>query len=178
LLWAGLKTLATLASPLAHVSNAWELLDGLGDDEVVALLAELETERVHAAVNEDREEIEGAAAAHAAVWLAIRRPALLDTKQCRWLIDIVVGGVDTFHQLVYAALVMAGTGPVRAAVDAVDMSAATRAAMREFVRAQALTDPDSGSLGPSDEEVGDAYTMHLKRLSTTTVICMDRCVRS
>lgn len=157
LVWAGLKTLATLSSPLAHVSNAWELLDGLGDDEVVALLAELEAERIDEAIAEDQKEMETAAAAHAAVWLAIRRPALLDIEQCRRLIDIVVGDVTTFHQLVYAALVMAGTGPVRAATDGVDMPAATRAAMRKFVRAQALTNPDDGSSRPSDEEVGDAY---------------------
>ncbi|MFF5112197.1 hypothetical protein [Streptosporangium sp. NPDC000509] len=156
LLWAGLRTLATLASPLAHVSNAWELLNDLGDDDVVALLAELETERIGAVIDHDQEQLESAAAAHAAVWLAISRPGLLNTEQGRWLINIVVSDIGTFHQLVYSALVMAGAGPVRAAVDSVDMPAATHAAMREFVRAQALTDPDDGSSYSFDED-GDAY---------------------
>ncbi|WP_214108296.1 hypothetical protein [Acrocarpospora catenulata] len=157
LLWAGLKTLAALASPLAHVSNAWELLNDLGDDDVVALLAELETERIGAVIDQDQEQLESAAAAHSALWLAISRPGLLDTEQGRWLINIVVSDIGTFHQLVHSALVMVGTGPVRAAVDGVDMPAATHSAMREFVRAQALTDPDDGSSHSFEEDDGDAY---------------------
>ncbi|WP_326634269.1 hypothetical protein OIE67_51035 [Nonomuraea fuscirosea] len=157
LLWAGLKTLATLAAPLAHVSSAWQLLDDLGDDEVVALIAERENERIDAVTEHDRQEVDAAAAAHAALWLAINRPELLATGQCRWLISVVASDVDTFHQLVYSAMVMAGTGPVRAAVDDVEMPATMHAAMTEFVEAQALTDPDGISPRPGDEEVGDAY---------------------
>ncbi|WP_433435416.1 hypothetical protein [Nonomuraea sp. CA-141351] len=161
LLWAGLKTLATLASSLRHVNNAWQLLHGLGDDEVVALLAELETERIDATIDQDQQEMEAAAAAHAAIWLAIHRPVLLNAEQCQWIIDIVIEDTDTFHQLVYSTLVMAGTGPVRAAVDRVDLLAETYDAMTEFVRAQTLTDPDDGSPRPFGVEAGEAYNdMH------------------
>jgi hypothetical protein len=157
LLWAGLKTLATLSSSLSHVNNAWQLLHSLGDDEVVALLAELETERIDSTIDQDRQEREAAAAAHAAIWLAIHRPALLNAEQCQWIVDIVIDDIDTFHQLVYSALIMAGTGPVRAAVDRVDLPMETYEAMTEFVRAQTLTDPDDGSPRPAPIEAGDAY---------------------
>ncbi len=159
LLWAGLRALATLASPLAHVTGPWQLLNALGGDEVVSILAESEADRLQAAIDRDRDEIQAAAAAHAAVWLAIRRPELLDTDEGGQLVGEVGQDVSSFHQIAYHALLMAGTGPVQEAIAAQRMPAEARSSMIEFAMALAVTDRYHGGGQPDeyDADPGDAY---------------------
>jgi hypothetical protein len=161
LLWAGLRTLATMSSPYKNVSNPWELLDYLDGGEVVAQFAERETGRIESATEEDETEIEYATAAHAAVWLAIRRPDLLTTEQGIEIIDAVSDDVSSFHQLVHSALIMAGAGPVGAAVKDQTVSEAVQSPMEDFVRAQEVTEQEGFGTGTIDAETGDPYNdMH------------------
>jgi hypothetical protein len=158
LLWAGLRVLATLAHPVAHVSGPWQLLSELEDDEVVSILAEAEDERIEAAIDQDRDEIQGAAVAHALVWLAIIRPELLDTDEGGRLVEVGAHDVSALHQVIYHTLLMAGTGPVQEAVADQRVPSATRSPMTEFVRALAVTDRcDDDHQDDDYDDAVDAY---------------------
>ena len=67
------------------------------------------------------------------------RPELLDGAEGEWLDQWVAEDISSFHQVVYQALMMAGTGPVRQALDGLAVLALVRTSMIDFVRAQAVT---------------------------------------
>lgn len=138
LLWAGMKTLATLAVSLSDVTNPWLLVDELarGGDEIVTRLAERESERIQEAAEHDSEEVRSAAAAHAAVWLAVCRSDLLESPRGAELVEAVAQDVGAFHHVLYSALLHSGSGPARAAVNDQRVLPALRAPMTQFLAAQ------------------------------------------
>ncbi|WP_433790862.1 hypothetical protein [Actinoplanes sp. CA-252034] len=116
LLWAGLRATATLCLPLATVSGPWQVLDGLGADEIVAVYAAREEEDNEAAVDDDAEEVHFAGASHLLIWLAIRHPELLKTRAAKNLIAEITEDTSAFHQIFYATMVMAGHQTLEAAL--------------------------------------------------------------
>jgi hypothetical protein len=150
LLWAGLRAVATLASSLTDLSGPWQVLAALGGPEtLVAALASEEAERTVAAAEEDLEEIEGAAVAHVLVWLAIRKPELLPTSAADSLLRHVALDGGGFQQVCYQALLLAGAGPVKAALAQQRAPARMRASMKRFAAALAAT--EEGESAPEDD---------------------------
>lgn len=98
LLWAGVRATATLCAPLGDLSGPWQVLDQLGDDEIVSLYAEQEEEDNGTAAEDDAAEVHSAGSSHLLVWLAIRHPELLDTRAAETLIADVAEDVSAFHQ--------------------------------------------------------------------------------
>ncbi|GIG70657.1 hypothetical protein [Phytomonospora endophytica] len=157
LLWAGLRTLATLAAPLAEVKGTWRVLDALGDDEIVATYAEWETGQLEVSVEHDDEEIYAASTALALVWTAIRRPELLsemsETEDFR---DVFVIDPTPFHFFTCSALIMAGAQPTVAAVETVDLPPELRRSLLEFAAALAETERDGGEREDPYDDMNDA----------------------
>lgn len=154
LMWAGMNTLATLCSELRSVSNPWQLLAELDkDDSAVAVFAEAETERLDAARAEDAEAIRGAAYAHAAVWVAIRRPDIMDTADGARLVERVTRQVTAFHMVAYDALIMLEPELVRMALDDALVEPVVVPAMRDFLQALEITCREEGAI----EGKADAY---------------------
>ena len=151
LLWAGLRAVATMAMGLADLSGPWQVLDRLGGGTVVSVLAEREETEHEDAVAEDLEDVESAAGAHALAWLSIWRPELLDTPAAGSLIELVTLDVSAFHQVFYAAMVMAGSGPLRAALQDRPAPARWREGITDFVDALAMTEDGD------EPEADDAY---------------------
>jgi hypothetical protein len=151
LLWAGLQALATMAMPLAHLSGPWQVLDELGGETVVSIFAREEEEQNEEDAEEDLEEVETAAAAHVLVWLTIRHPELLDAPATDSLIQQVIQDVSSFHQVFYAAMVMAGPEPLKAALAEKRAPALLRADIEDFAAALATTEDDHA------DEVADPY---------------------
>jgi hypothetical protein len=151
LLWAGLRALATMAMSLAHLSGPWQVLDELGGGTFVSILAQQEEEQNQEDAEEDIEEVEAAAAAHALVWLTIRHPELLDSPAGDSLIQQVVMDVTSFHQVFYAAMVMAGPGPLKAAMAEKHSPTLLRADIEDFAAALVATEGDHA------EETADSY---------------------
>ena len=140
LLWAGLRALATMAMPLAHLSGPWQVLKELGSGTVVDLLAEDEEEQNEEDAEEDLEDVESAAAAHVLAWLAIRRPDLLGERASDSLVDRVMDDISAFHQVFYAAMVMAGPGSLKAALEERPAPAGIREGITDFADALATTE--------------------------------------
>jgi hypothetical protein len=140
MLWAGLRALATMAMPLSHFSGPWQVLDQLGGGTVVSILAEKEEEQNEEDAEEDLEEVESAAAAHVLVWLAIRRPELLDDPASDSLMDQVTQDASAFHHVFYAAMVMAGPGPLKAALEERPAPAQLQEGITDFTNALARTE--------------------------------------
>jgi len=140
LLWAGLRALATMAMPLSRLSGPWQVLGQLGGGTVVSILAEVEEEQNEEDAEEDLEEVESAAAAHVLVWLAIRRPELLDDPASDSLIDQVTQDVSAFHHVFYAVMVMVGPGPLKAALEERPAPAQLQEGITDFVDALAVTE--------------------------------------
>jgi hypothetical protein len=118
LLWAGLRSLATLTKPLADLSGPWQMLDELDDNALVSILAHNEEEEDEAEAEEDIEALESAAAAHALVWLAIRHPEGAGMDDIEWLIDAASQPPSPLHHVVYEALLLAGAEPLKGALTA------------------------------------------------------------
>jgi hypothetical protein len=142
LLWAGLRALATMADSLKDLSGPWQLLDALGGDSVVSVLARCEEERNEEDAEEDEEGIASAAAAHVLVWLAIRHPELLGTPVSDSLLEQVTEDVSAFHQVFCATMVMAGPGPLNAALAEKPAPAHLRAGIEDFAAALSATEGD------------------------------------
>lgn len=143
LLWAGMRALATLSRPLQDSTNAWQFLARLdpdGDQEVIRLLADLETVRVEENIAEDTEELEDAITAFAGLWLSIRRMDLLSRGNGATLLDEVLTDASAFHQLVHATLIMAGPEPLDAALKKVRLPKTLHASMNDFLLAQRVTE--------------------------------------
>lgn len=140
LLWAGLRALATMAAPLSHLSGPWQLLDQLGGGALVSILAHDEEEQNEEDAEEDLEEVESAAAAHVLVWLAVRHPELLADQAAGWLVDQVMEDASALHHVTYEALLMAGAGPVKAALASVPPPPRARAGIKDFVAAMEVTE--------------------------------------
>lgn len=118
LLWAGLRVTATMADTLRHLSGPWQLLDALadGDDTIISILAEEEKEQNEEDAEEDRGDVESAAAALVLIWLAARHPELLDTPAGDSLVTQASEDVSDFHHVFYATMVMTGPGPLKTAL--------------------------------------------------------------
>lgn len=142
-LWAGLRALATMAMPLAHLSGPWQVLDELSGETLVSIFAQEEGEQNEENAEEDLEEVETAAAAHVVVWLTIRHPELLDDSASDSLVQQVIQDVSSFHQVFYAAMVMAGPGPLKAALAEKPAPALLDADIEDFAAALAATDDDN-----------------------------------
>lgn len=140
LLWAGLRALATMAMPLSHLSGPWQLLDQLGGDALVSILAQEEEEQNEEDTEEDLEEVESAAAAHVLVWLAVRRPELLDGQAASPLVDQVTQDASALHHVTYEALLMVGAGPLKAALESFPPPPGIRAGIEDFIAAMEVTE--------------------------------------
>jgi len=157
LLWAGLRTLATLAAPLAEVKGTWRLLDALGDDEIVATYAEWETGQLEVSVEHDDEEIYAASTALALVWTAIRRPELLDSmEEAEGFRDLFIIDPTPFHFFTCSALIMAGAKPTTAAVEAAELPEGLRRSLLEFSAALSETERDGGEREDPYDDMNDA----------------------
>jgi hypothetical protein len=146
-----------MADTLRHLTGPWQLLDvlGHGDDAIVSILAEEEEEQKEENAEGDRAEVASAAAAHVLVWLAIHHPELLDTPASNRLVKRVIEDVSSFHQVFYATMVMAGHGPLRAALAEQAPLDQLRADLGDFAAALSVTENDD----PDDR--ADAYNdMH------------------
>ncbi|MFB9830806.1 hypothetical protein [Actinoallomurus acaciae] len=152
LLWAGVRALATLAYSLSDTAGPWQLLYELEDDRLISTLAAWEAEEIAATTEHDSDEAQSAALAHAAMWLAIRRPETLDTAEGERLIECIATNPGALHHVVYNTLLMAGPEPTRKAVDDQPLPADMRSGLTAFVQAQLLTDADK-----IDYEHGDPY---------------------
>jgi hypothetical protein len=142
LLWAGLRAAATLSAPLAYLSGPWQVLDQLGDDEVVSLYAEQEEEDNETAAEDDAAEVYSAGAAHLLVWLAVRHPDLLETRAAETLIGDIAEDVTAFHQVFYATMVMAGHESLKAALAQQRIPGRLRAGIDTYAAALAETERD------------------------------------
>src|SRR6185437_14359024 len=151
LLWAGLRALATMAMPLSRLSGPWQLLDQLGEDPLVSVLAQEEEEQNQEDAEEDLEEVESAAAAHVLVWLAVRHPGLLDGQAAGALVDQVTRNASALHHVVFEALLMAGAGPVQAALGSLPPPARAGAGIKDFIAALEVTETAGA------DEVEDPY---------------------
>jgi hypothetical protein len=151
LLWAGLRALATMAAPLAQLTGPWQVLDELGDDTIVSIFAEAEGEQNAESAKEDRAELEYAAVAHLLVWLTIRHPQLLDTPAGDALVDQAAENTSSLHQVIYESILMAGSGPLKAALTEQRPPARIRSRIENFAAALAATELDDA------DESADAY---------------------
>lgn len=142
LLWAGLRALATMAAPLAHLGGPWKILDELDGGTLVSILAEAEAERDEEDAEEDFVELEGAAAAYALVWLTIHHQELLSTPASDVLVQEVIENVTPFHQVIYSMISMAGSGPLRAAVAEKRPPTQIRSYIDDFVEALTALEND------------------------------------
>jgi hypothetical protein len=115
-LWAGLRALASMADALRHLSGPWQFLDALGDDDVISILAQEEEEDDEEAAEHDEGEVEAAAVALVLIWLSIHHPELLGTPASDLLVEQVVEDASAFHHVFYSAMIMAGPGPLNAAL--------------------------------------------------------------
>ncbi|HEV3380279.1 MAG TPA: hypothetical protein VG142_04800 [Trebonia sp.] len=152
LLWAGLRALATLTFSLKDCTGPWQVLEQLDGKPLVSFLAGEEEARNEEDTEEDLEETEAAAAALVLVWLAITEPGLLD-RAPDWLLQEVRENGGSFHHVVYHALLLAGTGPVNAAVAAMtvpDWIDRIRPDVEAFATALAAT-ADSDAIDPYDD---------------------------
>lgn len=140
LLWAGLRALATMAMPLSRLSGPWQLLGQLGGNPLVTVLAREEQEKNDEEAQEDLEEVESAAAAHVLVWLAVRHPALLRGQAAGPLVDRVTRDASALHHVVYEALLMAGTGPLKEALARFPPPPGARAGIRDLIAAMEVTE--------------------------------------
>jgi hypothetical protein len=91
---------------------------------------------------EDEERITSAAAAHVLVWLGIQYPELLGTPVSDSLLEQVTEDVSTFHQVFCATMVMAGPGPLNAALAEKPAPAQLRAGIEDFAAALSATEAD------------------------------------
>ncbi|MGH3165624.1 MAG: hypothetical protein ACRDN0_06985, partial [Trebonia sp.] len=152
LLWAGLRALATLTFSLKDSTGPWQVLEQLESKPLVSFLAGEEETRNEEDTEEDLEETEAAAAALVLVWLAIAEPELLD-RTPDWLPQEVRENGSSFHHVSYHAMLLAGAGPVRAAVEAgpvPDLIARIRPDIEAFVTALGAT-ADSEAIDPYDD---------------------------
>jgi hypothetical protein len=140
LLWAGLRALATMAMPLSGLSGPWQLLDQLGGDLLVSILAREEEEQNEEDAEEDLEEVESAAAAHVLVWLAVRHPELLGGQAAGPLVDEVTENASALHHVTYEALLMAGAGPLKAALGSLPPPPSVDAGIKDFTAALEVTE--------------------------------------
>ena len=140
LLWAGLRALATMAMPLSRLSGPWQLLDQLGGDPLVSVLAQEEEEQNEEDAEEDLEEVESAAAAHVLVWLAVRHPELLDSQAAGSLADQVTENASALHHVAFEALLMAGAGPLKAALGSLPPPPRAGAGINDFIAALEVTE--------------------------------------
>lgn len=152
LLWAGVRTLATLAYSLADATGPWLLLNELEDDPLISTLAAWEAEEIAATTEHDSDEAQGAALAHAAMWLAIRHPETFDTAEGERLIELMTAKPGAVHHVVYNTLLMAGSGPTQKAINDQPLSPDLRSCLTTFVRAHVLTERDE-----IDYDYGDPY---------------------
>jgi hypothetical protein len=169
LLWAGLRALATLTFSLKDCTGPWQVLEQLDSRPLVSFLAGEEEARNEEDTEEDLEETEAAAAALVLVWLAIAEPRLLDGTP-DWLLQEVRDNGSSFHHVVYHALLLAGAGPVSAAVEArpvPDWIDRIRPDVEAFTAALAATG-DGDTIDPYDD-------MHaaLERILTPDVPDLD-----
>ncbi|MBL7261585.1 hypothetical protein [Paractinoplanes lichenicola] len=156
LLWAGLRAAATLCVPLASLSGPWQVLDQLGDDEVVSLYAEQEEEDNETAAKDDDADVYSASAAHVLVWLAIRHPDLLESRAAGTLIADTADDVTAFHQVFNATMVMAGYESLKTALAQQRIPARLRPGIDTYAAALSETERDD------PDEDADAYNdMHL-----------------
>ncbi|WP_106131359.1 hypothetical protein [Pseudosporangium ferrugineum] len=156
LLWAGLRAAATLCAPLASLSGPWQVLDQLGDDEVVSLYAEQEEEDNETAAQDDAAEVYSASAAHLLSWLAIRHPDLLESRAAGTLITDAANDVTAFHQVFNATMVMAGHESLKTALAQQRILARLHPGIDTYAAALAETERDD------PDEDADAYNdMHL-----------------
>lgn len=116
LLWAGLSALATMALPLKGLSGPWQVLDELGRDALVAILAGNEQTRHELEIDDDDAALRDAAAAHTLVWLAIRHPECLDLPAIDSLVDRAVTSPTALRHIVHETLMLAGGDCLRAAL--------------------------------------------------------------
>lgn len=151
LLWAGLRVLATLADTLRGLSGPWQLLDALGDDEVVSILAQAEEEDEEESAEHDEGEVESAATALALIWLSIHHPELLDTPAADLLVEQVTDNVTAFHHAFHATMIMVGPGPLNAALAGRPAPAWLNEGVQDFAAALAATE------GDGSEDAGDPY---------------------
>lgn len=152
LLWAGLRALATLTFSLQDYTGPWQVLEQLDGRPLVSFLAGEEEARNEEDTEEDLEETEAAAAALVLVWLAIAEPGLLGSAP-DWLLQDVRENGSAFHHVVYHALLLAGAGPVSAAVEAKpipDWISRIRPDVEAFATALATT-ADSDAIDPYDD---------------------------
>lgn len=140
LLWAGLRALATMAMPLSRLSGPWQLLDQLGGDPLVSVFARGEEEQNEEDAEEDLEEVESAAAAHVLVWLSVRHPELLDGETAGALADQVTENASALHHVLCEALLMAGAGPLKAALESFPPPPGARAGIKDFTVALEVTE--------------------------------------
>jgi len=140
LLWAGLRALATMAMPLSRLSGPWQLLDQLGGDPLVSVFAQGEEEQNEEDAEEDLEEVESAAAAHVLVWLSVRHPELLDGEAAGSLVDQVTENASALHHVLCEALLMAGAGPLEAALESFPPPPGVRAGIKDFTAALEVTE--------------------------------------
>jgi hypothetical protein len=174
LLWAGLRALATLTFSLKDYTGPWQVLEQLDGRPLVSFLAGEEEARNEEDTEEDLEETEAAAAALVLAWLAITEPGLLD-RVPDWLRQEIRENGSSFHHVVYHALLLAGAGPVAAAVAArpvPDWIARIRPDVESFVTALAATAADGDAIDPYDD-------MHvaLERILTADVPDLDNRLR-
>lgn len=157
LLWAGLRALATMGETLRHLSGPWQLLDVLadGDDPVISILAEAEKEQDEENAEEDRGDVESAAAALVLVWLAARHPDLLDTPAGDSLVAQASEDASTFHHVFYAAMVMTGSGPLKAALAERPAPDELRAGIEDFAAGLSATEGDRSD--DSDDPYDDMH---------------------
>jgi hypothetical protein len=151
LLWAGLRVLATMADTLRGLSGPWQLLDALGDNEAISTLAQVEEEEEEESAEHDEGEIGSAATALVLIWLSIHHPELLDTPASNLLIEQVTEDVTAFHQVFHATMIMAGPGPLSAALAERPAPAWLHEDVQDFAAALAATEDDDS------EDSGDPY---------------------
>ncbi len=151
LLWAGLRALATMAMPLSRLSGPWQLLDQLGGDPLVSVFAQGEEEQNEEDAEEDLEEVESAAAAHVLVWLSARHPELLGGEAAGSLVGQVTENASALHHVLCEALLMAGTGPLKAALESFPPPPGARAGIKDFITALEVTETAEAN------DAGDPY---------------------
>ena len=155
LLWAGLRALATMAMPLSHLSGPWQLLDQLGGYPLVSVLAQGEEEQNEEDAEEDLEEVESAAAAHVLVWLAVRHPELLDGTAAGSLVEQVTENASALHHVLCEALLMAGAGPLQAALASFPPPPGASAGIKDFIAALEVT--ETAEAGTAEDPYDDMH---------------------
>lgn len=100
--------------------------------------------------------MESAAAALVLVWLAARRPELLDTPAVDWLVAQASEDVSNFHHVFYATMVMTGPGPLKAALaERPAPDDGLQADIEDF--AAALSATEGGQSDDSDDPYNDMH---------------------